>query len=87
MAITSSAKKALRQSERRRVHNLRIKRNLKNLIKELRGFVSENQINKAKELLPKAQKALDKAAKTGILKTNTVRRTKSSLAKAVNPKI
>ncbi|MCP6726893.1 MAG: 30S ribosomal protein S20 [Patescibacteria group bacterium] len=86
MAITSSAKKALRQSERRRVHNLRIKRNLRDLIKELRGFVTDNQIEKAKELLPKAQKALDKAAKTGILKTNTVRRMKSSLAKAVNPK-
>ncbi len=86
MAITSSAKKALRQSEKRRVHNLRIKRDLRSIIKELRGFVEENQIDKAKALLPKAQKALDKAAKTGILKKNTVSRTKSSLAKAVNPK-
>ena len=86
MAITSSAKKALRQSEKRRVHNLRIKRSLRSLIKEFRSFVTQNKIEEAKKLLPQAQKALDKAAKTGLLKTNTVRRTKSSLAKAVNPK-
>jgi len=86
MAITKSAKKALRQSEKRRVHNLKIKRDLKSLLKEVRDFVGENQIDKAKALLPKAQKALDKAAKTGILKTNTVGRMKSNLYKAVNPK-
>ena len=38
----------------------------------------------AKDLLKNTTKALDKAAKTGLLKKNTVKRTKSRLAKKLN---
>ncbi len=41
MAITKSAKKALRQSERKRVQNLHKMKKLKALLKEVKSLVSE----------------------------------------------
>ena len=38
MPITKSAKKALRQNKKRRVHNLKYKKNLKVVIKEFRSL-------------------------------------------------
>lgn len=73
MAITKSAKKALRQSEKRKVRNLAYKNKLKSLLKEVKSSVS---------LLPQVYKALDKAAKIGLIKPNTASRKKSRLAKA-----
>lgn len=40
--------------------------------------------DKAKELIREAQKALDKAAKTGVIKKNTAARKLSRLMKKVN---
>lgn len=74
MAITKSAKKALRQTERRKARNLIYKNKLKNLLKEVKNSVA---------LLPQVYKALDKAAKIGLIKPNTASRKKSRLAKAI----
>lgn len=84
MPITTSAKKALRQSERRRVRNLKQKRALKELVKNYRAAISGGKKDEAKKLLPSVYKALDKAAKRGkILKKNTASRLKSRLTKAL----
>jgi len=84
MPITKSAKKALRQGLRRRVRNLKIKANIKNLLKEVRNLVSQKKVEEAKKLLPQAYKALDKAAKSGVIKLRAVARKKSRIAKLIN---
>ena len=81
MPITQSAKKALRQSIRRKARNLRKSINYKSAIKELKKLASSGQTKATKELLAKAYKAVDKAAKTGVIKKNKAARLKSSAAK------
>jgi len=81
MPIKKSAKKALRQSERRRIRNLQRKRKIKNLLKEIRNLVSQKKIEETKKLLPQVYKILDKAAKTGLIKENTAARKKSRIAR------
>lgn len=80
MPITKSAKKALRQALKRRKGNLAYKKTLKNLVKEAKALFSQNKKEEAKKLLPKIYKALDKAAKAGVIKKNTASRRKSRLA-------
>jgi len=82
--ITKSAKKALRQSKKRRQRNLRRLKAMRNILKNIRKLVLENKKKEAKELLPKAYKAIDKAAKAGVIKKNTASRKKSRLTKLVN---
>jgi small subunit ribosomal protein S20 len=83
MAITKSAKKALRQSLRRKARNLVYKDKIKNLLKKVRNLVSQKKIEEAKKLLSQVYKALDKAAKKGVIKKNTASRKKSRIAKAI----
>jgi len=83
MPITKSAKKAVRQSERRRIRNLGQKRKLKNLLKEIKTLTSQKKIGEAKKLLPQVYKFLDKAAKKGLIKKNTASRKKSRISQAI----
>ncbi|PJB98812.1 MAG: 30S ribosomal protein S20, partial [Candidatus Nealsonbacteria bacterium CG_4_9_14_0_8_um_filter_36_17] len=84
MAITRSAKKALRQSERRKIRNIQRKRKIKDLLKEVKSLVSQKKIEGAKELLPQVYKLLDKAAKTDLIKKNTAARKKSRMARLIS---
>ena len=68
MAITKSAKKAIRQSDKRKQHNLVYRNKIKGLIKEVRGLILAKRIDEAKKVLPKLYQALDKAAKVGVIK-------------------
>jgi small subunit ribosomal protein S20 len=83
MAITKSAKKALRQSFGRRARNLVYKNKIKDLVKQARFLISQKKIDEVKALLPQVYKILDKAAKVGVIKKNTASRKKSRLAKAI----
>jgi small subunit ribosomal protein S20 len=84
MAITKSAKRAIRVSGRRRVKNLLKMKKIKNLLKEVKSLVSQKKTEEAKKLLPQVYKVLDKAAKTGLLKKNTVARKKSRITILIN---
>lgn len=79
MPITKGAEKSHRQSERKRVFNTRRKVAMKDVVKQVQKAVEAGDVNKAKELLPKAYKAIDKAAKKGVIKDNTASRKKSRL--------
>jgi len=81
MPITKAAKKALRQNQRRKARNLRPKRNMRALVKQVRALVSNEKRDEAQKLLPQTYKALDKAAKAGLIKKNTASRRKSRLTK------
>lgn len=83
MAITTSAKKALRQSIKRRAGNLIYINKIKSLVKMARLLVSQKKINEAKELLPQVYQILDKAAKVGVIKKNNASRKKSRITKLI----
>lgn len=80
MPITSSAKKALRSSVRKRVYNLRRKNNIDKAVKSLKGLVVSKKKDEARQALSSVYKALDKAVKTGFLNSNTASRKKSRLS-------
>ena len=84
MAITSSAKKALRASKRKRVFNLRRKNAIDKNLKAFRKLVVAKKKVEAQELVPVVYQALDKAVKTGYIKANTSARLKSRAMAALN---
>jgi ribosomal protein S20 len=83
MAITSSAKKALRAGDKKRVFNLRTKVAIDTPLKAFRKFIVEKKIKEAKVLIPLIYKALDKAAKRNYIKKNTASRYKSRIMSAI----
>ena len=87
MAITKSAKKAIRQSSSRKERNIVYKNKIKTLVKEARSLVLAKKSAEAKKLLPDIYKALDKAAKVGVIKKNNASRKKSRLTKLIDKKI
>ncbi len=82
MAITKSAKKAHRASLRKHVFNVRRKRALVDTTKVVRKLITTDT-KEAEKSLSAAYKAIDKAAKTGVIKKNAASRKKSRLAKAI----
>lgn len=79
MPITKGAKKAHRQSERKHVFNIRRKAAMKDAEKAVQKAITSSDSTKAKELLPTVYKAIDKAAKRGVIKSNTADRKKSRI--------
>ena len=77
MAITSSAKRAIRSGERRRVFNLRRINTMRDTLKNFRKLATEGKHAEAEKDLPALYKALDKAVKRGVIKKNTAARKKS----------
>ena len=82
MAITKSAKRGIRVSERKALVNAKRSRTMKDAVKTLRKTVTSKK-GDTQEGLRLAFKALDKAAKGGIIKKGTADRKKSRLAKAL----
>jgi small subunit ribosomal protein S20 len=86
MPIKKSAKKALRQSKRRQVRNLKRKTAAKGVVKKIKKLIAAKKIKEAEKLVPLAYKAIDKSAKTGVIKKNAASRKKSHLIKLFNVK-
>lgn len=76
MAITKSAKKAHRQSLRKKAQNEKRRDALRKAMKSARTGEKGN-----KETLAEAYKAIDKALKRGIIKKNTAARRKALASK------
>ncbi len=83
MPITRSAKKAIRGGARKQVYNIRRKKAFEEVTREIRSLVKAGKVADAKALIPKAQQALDKAAKGNTLKDNTAARKKSRIVALV----
>ncbi|HCM36616.1 MAG TPA: 30S ribosomal protein S20 [Candidatus Wildermuthbacteria bacterium] len=83
MPITKSAKKALRQSAKGRVRNLKRKRDYRNLVKQAEGFIAKKNLEEAQRLFPQLSRALDKAVRGGVLEPNTAARKKARFAKLI----
>ena len=74
MPITKSAKKALRQSLRKKQRNLKRKEAIKDLAKKIKKLAAQGKNDEAKALLPQAYKAIDKAAKSYLHKKAAARK-------------
>ena len=81
MPITKSAKKALRSSLAKKAFNDQKKKIMKEQTKKVEKLVKEKNASEASKSLSLAYKAIDKAAKKGVIKKNTAARKKSRLAK------
>lgn len=81
MPIIKSAKKALRQSKKRKAVNDRRTKAMKDAIKKIERSLKDKKIDQAVKLLPNAFSAIDKAAKRGVIKKNNAARKKSRLAR------
>ncbi|MBV9492932.1 MAG: 30S ribosomal protein S20 [Acidobacteria bacterium] len=80
MANTRSAEKQERQAEKRNVRNRAAKSRLRTALKNTRSSIKGGDSDK--DVLSTAFSEVDKAAKKGIIKTNTADRYKSRLAAA-----
>ena len=84
MPITSSAKKAIRSSARKRVYNFRRKEAVKDAIKELRKLASSGKKKEAEAFLSQTFQVLDKAAKEHTIKKGNASRKKARLSALVS---
>ena len=80
MANIASAEKQRRQAEKRKARNRAGKSSLKTTLKKARAAIAGGDADK--ETLSTSYSAIDKAAKTGLIKENTANRYKSRLAGA-----
>ncbi len=80
MPNIQSAKKALRQSVRRRARNLKKTEAYKTAVKKIKRVVAAGE-DTALDLISPLYKALDKAAKTHAISKNKANRLKSRMTK------
>ena len=81
MANHQSAKKRIRQTEKRRLHNKYYAKTTRNAVRTLRDTTEKAA---ASELLPKVVSMLDKLAKINVIHAKKASNLKSSLALHVN---
>lgn len=83
MPNKKSAKKELRKAKKRNIANRKTTATAKSLVKASLKKINSND-KSVKDDLSKTVKALDKAAKKGVIKKNTAARNKSRLMKKIN---
>ncbi len=88
MPNTASAKKRMRQEQKRRAHNRSIKSRVKTQITKARLAITTPKASNedAAEAVRLAVSELDRAAKKGVLHKNNAARRKSRLMKQLNSK-
>ena len=83
MANIASARKAARQSEKRRVLNASQRSELRSAIKRVRKAIEAGDKVAARAVLRESTKVMDSIADKKIVHKNLVSRTKSRLASAI----
>ncbi|MFW0862734.1 MAG: 30S ribosomal protein S20 [Candidatus Komeilibacteria bacterium] len=83
MPVKKAAFKDLKQSKKKAIVNLRIKRSIKTLIKDIDKSLGSDKIDEAKKLADKLQKTIDKAIQHGRMKKNAGARKKSRVASRI----
>ena len=84
MPVTKTTKRRPAQIERRRVVNQKRILEMRKLIKEANTLLSNKNIEEVEKMLPRIYKAIDKAAKRGVIKKNAASRRKSRMAKKIS---
>jgi len=86
MPNLKNAKKALRQSSKRRLHNRTLRSSLRKVLKNFREAVAGDDVAAAQTALTAATKSLDQAASKGLIHKNKAARTKSRFSAMLNKK-
>ncbi|MCC7290324.1 30S ribosomal protein S20 [bacterium] len=84
MANLASSKKDIRRTQRRTLFNDRVRNRVKKSVKSFNTYIVANNVEKAKEALPKVAKVLGKASQRNILNKKSTGRTISRLTKKLN---
>lgn len=79
MPNTKSAKKRMRQNEKRRLRNRWYKGQMRSFIKKARQAIEAGDWETAEEMIRRAYKALDKAASKGVIHKSNAARHKARL--------
>jgi small subunit ribosomal protein S20 len=87
MPITASAKKAVRQSKKRALRNVKKNDTMKDAVKKYRKLVEAKKLDEARALLASLYQVIDKTAKANVIKKNKASRMKSRLSKLVKEAI
>lgn len=83
MANTKSAKKRIRQTEKRTARNRLYRSSARTYIKRTRQLIAAGELEQAEEMAEKAYSTLDKAARKRILHPRNAARRKSRLMSAL----
>ncbi len=83
MANIKSARKRARQAQKRRVHNLSLRTEVRSAIKNVAKAVAAGDKAAAAQVLRRAQRVIDSVVAKGVLHRNAGDRHKSHLARAV----
>ena len=84
MAHHKSAKKRIRQDEKKRMRNRHIRSTLRSSIKSINQKLEEKDAEGSKNLLIKTTSIIDKAVTKGVLHKNNAARRISRLTRKVN---
>jgi small subunit ribosomal protein S20 len=84
VAHSLSAKKRIRQNEKRRARNRYRKTLIRDGVKEFQGALTKGDLTKADELLRKVSQTVDRVAAKGTIHKNTAARKRSRLARRLN---
>jgi len=84
MPKTSSAKKRMKQNQKRRIRNRTIRSTTRTQVKKLLTALAAGDAERVQKEFTLAQKRMDKAVSKGVLHPNTASRQKSRLAAKVN---
>ncbi len=84
MAHHKSAKKRIRQNEKRKLRNRHIRSTLRTAIKNINEMIEEKNGEGSKAILSKTISTIDKAASQGIIHKNNAARRISRINQKVN---
>lgn len=80
MPRRSTSIRTNRAARKRRLRNLKIKQGIKKTLKKFYKLIASKNLEEAKKIFTQLTSQLDKAAKKGIIHSNTADRKKSRLA-------
>lgn len=83
MANIKSAKKRIRSSERRRVHNNFFRSSARTYVRKTRQLIADGRLDEAEEMSRQAISLLDKAARKGVIHQGNANRRKGRLMQAL----
>lgn len=81
MANTISAKKRIRQNEKRRIRNKAVRTRARGAVKEARNAIQAGDVEAARESVLLAIRELDQASSKGVIHQKNASRRKSRLMK------
>jgi len=84
MPVTKTTKRRVPQNLRKRAINQKRVLKMRSLVKEANVLISGKSKAELIKMLPEIYKAIDKAAKIGVIKKNTAARKKSRITKKID---